>query len=407
MRHVIMLSALTACGVGLAAPVPQDARVLVLGLSDPSQRARDEAVAALTNRPDAAPWLRRTARSSDRDTVRRSAALLAAFAKKRQAVVPAAIEACIKSGRADLFVEWHHFWQPESKDHLWPVGPKAGKPGLDLFAKLSQPGGRDSLERAIGEMYAIPPPDVRTHDGPFATREESGIWRLRTDRIDGDDWIAFASVTGPINTSWVRPGYYFALGDVSAGRLGCALVVSDGGLRGREYDEVVRGPRQVGSGFVACRGDAILPKTEVRNLVLLAGGDIDLSDTDVVQDSTIRAGGEIRLKPGYEPKNCKIEPHAKDATSPYRFFELADVGLFVVDDEEGLVVADLKPGTPFGSSGLKKGDVIQAIGDAPPGHSSEFRKSVRRAMVRQGDCLLTVARGREKLDLPVYFPIPK
>ena len=401
---VVMVATAVAAGGLAAAPVPRPAQELVAKLSDSSAKARDETAVALRGRADAAPWLRRAARSADKDTARRAADLLAEFAKKRQAMAPAAINACIRDGRADLFVEWHHFWQPESKDDLWPVGPKASKLGMDTFAKLSPMGRHNSLADEIDRLYAVPATGVIAHDGPFATREGSGAWRLRTDLIDGNEWIAFASVAGLINTGWLRSGYYFTLGNVRASRVSCSNLVCDGRLDG-EYSPVgIPALSVIGSSFVACRGNAVMPKAEVRNLVLLVEGDVDLSNSEVVQDSTIRASGEIVLKKGYKPVNCTIQPRARDATAPYRFFELADVGLGVADDEEGMVVADLRPGTSFGASGLKKGDVVLAIDDAPPGHSSAFSRAVRRALVRQGDCLLTVARGRDTLDVPVYFP---
>lgn len=67
----------------------------------------------------------------------------------------------------------------------------------------------------------------------------------------------------------------------------------------------------------------------------------------------------------------------------------------------------MKPDTPFGRSGVARGDLICAIDDAPAGHAEPFRKAVRRALVRQGDCLVSVARGNKTLDLAVYFPLPK
>jgi S1-C subfamily serine protease len=141
--------------------------------------------------------------------------------------------------------------------------------------------------------------------------------------------------------------------------------------------------------------------------VLLVDGDIDLSGASELQDSLIRASGEIRLPKGKKPNNCTIEAHAKDATAPYKFFELADVGLSVAAGKEGVVVTDVKADTPFGNCGLAKGDLIRAIDDTPAGNSEEFRKLVRRALVRQGDCLLTVTRGDKTLDVPVFFPLPK
>ena len=75
----------------------------------------------------------------------------------------------------------------------------------------------------------------------------------------------------------------------------------------------------------------------------------------------------------------------------------------MVDDEEGMIVAAVKAETPFGTCGLMKGDVIQAIDDVRAGNSEQFRSCPPR-LARQGDCLLTIARGAKTLDLPVYFP---
>jgi type II secretory pathway component PulC len=158
--------------------------------------------------------------------------------------------------------------------------------------------------------------------------------------------------------------------------------------------------------FVACRGN--YRGRDVLGAVLLVDGDVELSEgAEKIQDSLIRTSGEIRIPKNVKPVNCTIEPHAKNPTAPYKFFELADVGLTVADDEEGLVVRGAKPDTPFGDSGLAKGDVIRAIDDAPAGSCEQFRRAVRRALVRQGDCLVTVARGDKTIDLPVYFPLPK
>ncbi len=77
------------------------------------------------------------------------------------------------------------------------------------------------------------------------------------------------------------------------------------------------------------------------------------------------------------------------------------------DGDAGVVVTGVTAGTPFGTCGLAGGDVIRAVDDAPVGGAAAFRRLVRRAAVRQGDCLLTVARGDKTHDVPVFFPTPK
>jgi hypothetical protein len=183
------------------------------------------------------------------------------------------------------------------------------------------------------------------------------------------------------------------------------FVVCDGGFDNWDSEPTWGG---TSTAFIACRGN--FRGGNVFSSVLLVDGDVELFDHGAgqVRDSLIRASGEIHIPKSIKLVNSTIEAHAKNPTAPYKFFELSDMGLSLVDDEEGLVVADVKPNTPFGNSGLAKGDIIQAIDDtAPGGHSGEFRRKVRRAMVVQGDCLLIVARGDKTLDLPVFFPLPK
>src|SRR5262249_54562264 len=143
--------------------------------------------------------------------------------------------------------------------------------------------------------------------------------------------------------------------------------------------------------------------------VLLVDGDVELFDYGrfKIQDSLIRASGEIRIPKNAKVVNSTIQPYAKNPTAPYKFFALSDVGLSLIDDEEGLVVGDVNKDTPFGNAGIAKGDIIQAIDDTRAGDSEQFRKLVRKALVAQGDCLVTVARGDKTLDLPVFFPLPK
>ena len=71
MRPLIFFAvAFAVAGIWLAAaPLPTDVKVLVAGLSDPSAKVNlNEAAVALRGRVDALPWLRRPARSADKDT---------------------------------------------------------------------------------------------------------------------------------------------------------------------------------------------------------------------------------------------------------------------------------------------------------------------------------------------------
>ncbi len=417
MLRFAAVSVLLASTVGLsAAPVPSlpDARALVVGLSSPSEDARNAATADLRGRVDARPWLRRASRSTDKDTVRRASALLSPVDTKRQEAVPKMLDGCILAGQADLFIEWHHFWQPKSKDELWPVGPRMGNAAVGEFGKRWPEAKVNYLEEGLGSVY-FPGHVARFHDGTQPEQLNSNPWHLRTDclQVGGDALIAFASVAGPAQVSWLRTGHYFVLGPVGSYQIIHAVAVCADGLFGIPQSERPGGLKISGS-FVVCRGDVVIPDATISHSILLVDGDIDMSRSAEITNSLIRATGRIHLPKNYKPlakdgkpANCTIEAHAKNATAPYKFFELSDVGLSLADDEEGLVVTAVKADTPFGNCGMAKGDLIRAIDDVPAGHSEEFRKAVRRALVRQGDCLLTVTRGDKNHDLPVFFPLPK
>ncbi len=200
VRHpfVSLLALVVACGLCAAAPLPLEAKALVAGLSDPSTRVRDEAAAALKGRADALPWLRRAANSADEDTAKRATDLLAPFDTKRQEVVAKVIDACIRDGRIDLFMEWHHYWRPENKDDLWPVGPRAAKAGTNLYALSCLPEATKCFEESLKPAQST----NGIYDGPRAEmkRPPRGNGYLRTDRWDRElIGFQFASIAGSID----------------------------------------------------------------------------------------------------------------------------------------------------------------------------------------------------------------
>ena len=402
MRFTSVSVIMVAASALAAAPMPQGSPApLVAKLSDPSEKVRNEAAAALKGRTDALPWLRRAARSTDKATAQLAAELLTPVEKKRQEIVPKAIDACIRDGCIDLLTEWHQYWQPDEEAKLWPVGPRATKAGLDLYAKSCPKAAWEQFEKELAWTSSV---KTSVHNGPCPERFEAfkGAWLIRTDRLDGgaqgSERISFASVAGPVQLSR-SGGRYLVLGPVEAkATIGATFIACDGG---------VNSPNRVRTrwSFIVCRGN--INGELITDSVLLVDGDIDLTRASDINNSLMRASGEIRLPRNVKPMNCDIKAHVKDATAPYKFFELTDVGLSLVPDQKNVVVNDVKENTPFGDYGIAKGDIIQAIDDTDVKDSEEFRKKLRRALVRQGDCLITVVRDGKTIDLPVFFPMPK
>jgi hypothetical protein len=330
---------------------------------------------------------------------------LAAAEKGRQAAVANAVEGCIRDGRIDLFAEWHQYWRPDDLNDLWAVGPRAAEPGLALLGKSFPEAGADLRARIV-----VPGRRPHYHDGPQVPLQgRQPIWYIRSERFSGvPNFVAQSFLGAPTFLGSRMGGYHFVLGAVRASKLMYVFLGCDGDVWNGTEVEGFKAGVQTSQCVVVCRGN-FTASNVVGRAVVLVDGDVDLTNTDELDNSLIRATGRITPPKNQmaQRNNTKLEEHARDATSPYSFFELSDVGLSFADDEEGLVATGAKAGTPFGDCGLRRADLIVALDDAPAGGSEQFRKLVRRALVRQGDCLLTVARGDTTVDLPVFFPLPK
>jgi hypothetical protein len=393
-----------AAGLLVAAPdAPKpDAKALAEQLSAPEAAVRQAAREALKDRADALPWVRRAQRTGAPVA---AGFLLEPFEKARQKEVAKAIDACIRDGHIDLVMEFHHYWQPANKDDLWPVGARAAKLGFELYAKSCPKAEWEVLKEALA---AVEKYETMYHDGPCPEKFEDfkGAWSIRTNRLDSHahlpTQISLASVDGPVR-SWGRSTFVLALGPVRASALNRAFVACTEGVN---WDVPNRAEPSTNWSVVVCRG-AFVGRSNVFASVILVDGDIDLTGVRDLKDSLIRATGNIQLPKNVKPVNCTIAANAKDATAPYKFFAPADVGVTVASAKGGVTVTAVAPKTPFGESGLKVGDLIRAIDDAPAKNADEFRTKLRRAVVRQGDCLVTIERDGKALDLPVFFLLPK
>ncbi len=409
MKCVTVLLAALACA---AAPVPSAPPVekLVRALGSSEKSERDAAERELRTRADAPPWLRRAARTGDKDTVRRALALLEPHDRKRVAGARAALDACFRDRSIDTFIEWYHLWQPDKKEELWEVGPRFGHAAVDLFGKHFKRDGTNPLEDAMLNLFK-PAQKHTFHDGPLPDDIPGSIVMARGDSIrhvHGAKAFAFACLTGDARHETSVLGYTLTLGDCDSLFAQAAVIFSCGTWPGQwERSGQRQWPMNASDSVLIFRDHFRVQVAHLHNVILLVDGDITVDSVAQLRNCIIRATGDIHLPKGREVKNCTIEPRAKNATAPYRFFELSDVGLSVADDEEGMVVRTTKPNTPFGNAGLERGDLIRGIDGAPAGHSGQFRAAVRRALVRQGDALVTVVRGDKQFDVPVFFPLPK
>jgi S1-C subfamily serine protease len=122
-----------------------------------------------------------------------------------------------------------------------------------------------------------------------------------------------------------------------------------------------------------------------------------------LNDTIIRSGANIQLPVKYQTRNCDLTGKVKNATSPFRFFELSKLGLGTAASKDGVVVESVEAKSAFAAAGLSKGDVIVTIDGIKVDTTAALRKLVRSAYVR-GEGKLTIRRGGKSHELHVQFP---
>jgi hypothetical protein len=392
-------------------------RELIAQLGDADFNLREAANQKLAADPTAAPFVRRAVSSNDPEVSNRARSLISGYQKLRLAEAVDGLRLALKLGQAELFLEWYLLWRPDRPEELWQPGFDLGQAVVlgvkRLLPANVQLGGEDQLPKSLDHLKKMDRGSrLRMHDGAGAKVEGPDCWLIRTDQLDRcpSSLVALAVARGPVSNPEYAQNVLFSLDRVTAEHaITSSVVVCTGDTR-LAAGPFRHKPGVIESSAIVTRGQFVGPSSRLLRSVILTGGTVDIGEGCELIDSTIIAGGKVSIPKSATVKNCRIEQGVKNPTAPFSFFELADVGLSLdkpAAADAGLPVADVKPDTPFGKAGVKKGDVLLAIDDQKVGDAEAFRVTLRKAVVQQGDALMTVSRGGKTLDLAVYFPLPK
>jgi hypothetical protein len=187
------------------------------------------------------------------------------------------------------------------------------------------------------------------------------------------------------------------------------VVVCDGPLviekSRREREPCIAMSLVIVNGDVKC-----LTPTDFVDCLILAAGDVEFPEGSEVIESTILAGGKIVLPPDKvvryrqsQVRGSHLEEKVPDPLKPFRFFELARVGLEVRAVGSRVWVEKVEEKKPFAAAGVQKGDLVTAMDGKKVESYAGFRKQVRAAFV-QGDCTLTIRRDGQTREIAVRFP---
>jgi serine protease Do len=100
------------------------------------------------------------------------------------------------------------------------------------------------------------------------------------------------------------------------------------------------------------------------------------------------------------PQLAEVEPEAKPGAYGLQVQTITpdiaqELGL---EDSEGVVVSAVEPGSPADDAGLRRGDVILEVNQAPVGDVAEFREALEGA---ERGALLLVSRGGSQIYVPL------
>jgi hypothetical protein len=381
-----------------------------------NRQDRPRAIATLAARDDAAPYLRLGLADPDPAYRRDAAEALRA------------IDARIRERQAGRFPGWARGRRFDLCAEVLVDCPD--KPTAeDLIGRLTP------VLEAVGEEVAarLGPEAVRRPGLPTGRGELTAGW----DRLAFESHFADEVVTVPAAASLpggvVRAGRYEMVANEQWGW----LVVCRDGVRypapaGKVHEWIrsvvlCNGPcpvRAAEASLFVCDGDVEAGGVGlIRNSLIVANGDIRAADPaggDGCDRCVLAAAGDIvsprrrQMKTGYAYAGGVVRfakkpgpvdrVREREPALPFgiRFLDPAEFGLALAAQNGGVQVMGVEPWSPFARYGVADGDIITAVDDAEPRTLPEFRRALRRGVIRES-VVLTVRRGDRRLARVVYL----
>jgi serine protease Do len=152
--------------------------------------------------------------------------------------------------------------------------------------------------------------------------------------------------------------------------------------------------------------------------VVLKAGDRDVKDPDdlIAEVARHKAGDKLRLRIRHEGQERDVSvtlgerPAGGERSGGFlgvvtRPLTLGDKSRLGVTVDQGLLVADVMPDSPAAKAGLRRDDVITAVGGKAVRDPGELRQMIQEAGAGR-DITLTLLRGQEKKDVQARLEEP-
>jgi hypothetical protein len=363
------------------AQAQREIQQLIRDLASEAFDVRETAMRRLMERKDAVSALREAQRSSDAEVARRAARILDVLAEKAKKRAFARLDRMAKEGAVDLAIEQfvqRHNWDNETA--CWQA-----------FAELG--GSLADIEKRLYEKSSLPVSDgtpawdfrryVEKQKPEFATGGRLGPRQMplinrvviRAEEIDRDInlYDSLVAVSERVQARRVSRSVILAGGPIHVTASESSLFVCDG-----PFEE----------------------KSDLKNCLVVASGDVFCSKS--LTNCRIITGGKLILGEGGHATNCVVKESEENPLGFVKFFDPALVGIKVEKDDSGVKVKDAPKSKPFGTAGLRSGDIILALDGKEPSDPETFRRLLRRRLVADEEMVFRVRRGNESLEIKVW-----
>jgi len=407
-RWIILLTLMTAGPSGVAPgqegskSEKQKISELINQLGVDKYRDRESAHQALLARDDAYPELRRALPTLNAEAQRRVRLILTEFDRRRVKL----FLQYGREGRVDLFIEWSSLIGKNVDPEIyWQCA-------LDIAWNLLKQS-RNETEIRDWEKYSPAPTYERfLKDRPRFINENDTLETAllpthltirNSSEIKGNDVrnSLLVSAGSARLDQFVSHNILFTLGDVKVNRGMKNLIVTDGNVDMRSSNDDVIAAHGKTSIVIDLRSRRIRGQPIGRRAI-----PSDRRNEESEYDLLYRPGEPPRrifVPPleGIDGPDGLADESPTRRSAMIRFFEVADIGIGLADDDEPRVTS-MEANSPLAKAGLKLGDVIVAIDGTNVDNASAARRNLRRSFVRCG-AEVSVNRDGKPVSLDVTF----
>jgi RNA polymerase sigma factor (sigma-70 family) len=372
-------------------PAQEEMGGLIRQLGDAAFATRQAASRQLMTRDDAAPALRRALNSSDPEVSRRAAGILEALGRRENKRALGRLRKLAEAGEVDQAAELFGRLPPRGDEEAgWQVMS-------ELAARLIELGRQEFKD--LRKRDRIPPRSEYLPAGDFRRWAEKTHPQVLCTR-------QLANPQGP--TEFVRA--CAARGEdisVVAHSSFNDLLVSAGAVRGPIMSDCVIfaagsvGVLDINRSIVVCDGD-LTARAGIHECLVIARGEVRSGST--VGDCRMITSASLHLPKTAFLTGTKVKERVPVPLGFVKFFDPTQAGITVAAAEGGVRVQSAEEGKPFARAGMRVGDLVVALGDAPTDSPETFRRRLRTALVEGGEMTLRVHRDGKAMEVRVRCP---